>query len=112
MGKNLMTPELVNERERKISDFIVKQKQTYDFKIRYAEIRVREFIRECNIRDLNTHVSVGGLDSITLYMFIKSLGYRVPGVSVSILEDKSIQEIHKQLGVTIIKPYKKIPTKI
>ena len=41
MGKNLMTPELVSERERKISDFIVKQKQTYDFKIRYAEIRVR-----------------------------------------------------------------------
>lgn len=106
MGKNLMTPELVSERERKISDFIVKQKQTYDFKIRYAEIRVREFIRECNIRDLNTHVSVGGLDSITLYLFIKSLGYSVPGVSVSILEDKSIQEIHKQLGVTIIKPYK------
>lgn len=106
MGKNLMAPELVTERERKISDFIVKQKQAYDFKVRYAETRIREFIRECNIRDLNTHVSVGGLDSITLYMFIKSLGYKVPGVSVSILEDKSIQEIHKQLGLTIIKPYK------
>lgn len=104
MGKNLMTPELVSERERKISDFIVKQKQTYDFKIRYAEIRVCEFIRECNIRDLNTHVSVGGLDSITLYLFIKSLGYRVPGISVSYLEDSSIQKIHKELGIKKLKP--------
>lgn len=92
--------------EEKIASFIVKQKQSYDFKVRYAETRIHEFIRECNIRDLNTHVSVGGLDSITLYIFIQSLGYNIPGVSVSILEDKSIQEIHKQLGLTIIKPYK------
>ena len=92
--------------EEKIASFIVKQKQPYDFKVRYAEIRIHEFIQECNVRDLNTHVSVGGLDSITLYMFIQSLGYKIPGVSVSILEDKSIQKIHKQLDLTIIKPYK------
>lgn len=98
--------ERIAGRNEKIASFIVKQKQPYDFKIRYAETRVHEFIRECGIRDLNTHVSVGGLDSITLYLFIKSLGYKIPGVSVSILEDKSIQQIHKQLGLTIIKPYK------
>lgn len=92
--------------EEKIANFIVKQKQPYEFKVRYAETRVHEFIRECNIRELNTHVSVGGLDSITLYLFIKSLGYTVPGVSVSVLEDKSIQKVHNQLGLIKLKPYR------
>ena len=92
--------------DTKIATFIVKQKQPYDFKIRYAELRIREFIRECDLRDLNTHVSVGGLDSITLYLFIKSLGIDIPGVSVSVLEDKTVQAVHKQLGITRINPYK------
>ena len=56
----------------KIASFMVKQKQPYEWKKRYAEIRIREFIRECDKRELNCHVSVGGLDSITLFMFIKS----------------------------------------
>ena len=47
--------------DEKISSFIVKQKQPYEFKLRYAEIRVREFIDECNKRGLNTHVSVEDL---------------------------------------------------
>ena len=92
--------------DRKIADFIVKQKQSYEFKVSYAASRVNEFIRECGKRDLNVHVSVGGLDSITLFLFIKSLGYSVPGVSVSSLEDKSIQVIHKQLGIIPLKPLK------
>ena len=33
--------------QRKISDFIVKQKQDYEFKIRDATIREREFLVEC-----------------------------------------------------------------
>ncbi|MFR2137257.1 MAG: hypothetical protein ACLS5A_04065 [Pseudoruminococcus massiliensis] len=92
--------------DEKIATFIVKQKQSYEFKVKYAEIRVHEFIRECNIRNLNTHVSVGGLDSITLYLFIKSLGYKVPGITVSLLEDKSIQEVHNQLELVKLKPYR------
>lgn len=36
MGKNLMTPDLVAERKQKMADFIVKQKQPYEFKIAYA----------------------------------------------------------------------------
>lgn len=100
--------ERVSGQEKKIADFIVKQKQPYEFKIAYAETRVHEFIRECGTRNLDTHVSVGGLDSITLYMFIKSLGYdkAVPGVSVSMLEDKSIQAVHKQLGLIRLAPYR------
>ncbi len=46
--------------EQKIADFIVKQKQDYVFKKRYAQIRAQEFARECEARGLNYHVSVGG----------------------------------------------------
>ena len=92
----------------KIASFMVKQKQPYEWKKRYAEIRIREFIRECDKRELNCHVSVGGLDSITLFLFIKSLRIDdVPGISVSYLEDKSVQEVHKKLGLIRIKSAKK-----
>lgn len=85
--------------DRKKADFRVKQQMPYDFKVSYAEARAWEFYRECGKRDLNCHVSVGGLDSITLYLFLKSIGINVPAVSVSILEDKSIQRVHEQLGI-------------
>lgn len=85
--------------KRKIADFIVKQKQDYGFKVHYAAIRAREFAEECDARGLGYHVSVGGLDSITLFLFLKSIGIYAPGISVSYLEDASIQKIHKQLGI-------------
>lgn len=89
--------------EKKIADFKVKQKQDYEFKKRYAYIRAWEFYNEAAKRDLNVHVSVGGLDSITLFMFLRSIGINAPGVSVSILEDVSIQRVHKQLGIERLK---------
>ena len=82
--------------DRKIADFRVKMKQPYDFKVRYAELRAREFVDQCNERELDYHVSVGGLDSITLYMFLHSIGIYAHGISVSSLEDKSIQRVHKR----------------
>lgn len=102
-------PENVLERmeridgKRKIADFQVKQKQDYEFKVKYATIRAREFVTECDKRGLNYHVSVGGLDSITLFLFLKSLHIHAPGISVSSLEDRSIQEIHKKLGIERLK---------
>ena len=92
--------------DKKIADFNVKMNLDYDFKKAYAAVRVNEFISECSKLDLNTHVSVGGLDSITLLFFIRSLGYDIPAISVSSLEDKSIQEVHKKVGVTRINSYK------
>lgn len=89
--------------ERKISDFKVKQKQDYEFKVNYARIRAWEFYNECAKRDLDVHVSVGGLDSITLFLFLKSIGINAPGISVSYLEDKSIMKVHKQLGIIGLK---------
>lgn len=93
--------------DKRIADFRVKMKQPYDFKVNYAFTRVKEFIVECGKRDLNCHVSVGGLDSITLYKFVNEYcGYSVPGISVSALEDVSIQNVHKELGVEILHSYK------
>ena len=52
------------------------------------------------------HVSVGGLDSIVLYIWLLSIGIKVPGITVSSLEDKGNQRVHKALGLTFVKSYK------
>ena len=92
--------------DEKVANFRVKQKMPYEFKKAYAEQRALEFQRECDRRGLNTHVSVGGLDSITLLIFLRSIGIDCPAISVSTLEDKSIQKIHRELGVERLKPLK------
>lgn len=88
----------------KIASFKAKQNMPYDFKVNYAKIRAREFYNECGKRDLDCYVSVGGLDSITLLLFLRSIGIDVPAVSVSSLEDVSIQRVHKKLGVISLPP--------
>lgn len=90
--------------KEKIADFMEKQKYPYDIKVQYAERKAREFVRECGKRGLNTHISVGGLDSITLLVFLRKLGIDCPAVSCSLLEDKSIQQVHKELGVIGLYP--------
>lgn len=107
MGMNVLERMEKIDAKTKIANFIVKQKQSYEFKIKYAEIRAREFVNECDKRELNYHVSVGGLDSMTLYLFLKSIGINAPGISVSYLEDKSIQEAHKKLGIIRLTSSKK-----
>lgn len=107
MSKSVVERMQEIDADTKIAHFIVKQKQDYEFKKNYACIRAREFVTECENRELNYHVSVGGLDNITLYLFLKSIGIEAPGISVSHLEDRSIQEIHKQLGITRLKAAKR-----
>ena len=109
MKENILERNKRLNMDQKIADFLVKQKQPYDFKVAYAEARAWEFVNECGKRGLNYHVSVGGLDSITLFLFLKHIGIDAPGISVSMLEDKSIIRIHKQLGIERIKPYRKKP---
>ena len=97
------------ETKRSIETFEYLQSMPYSIKVEIAKTRIREFELECGIRDLDTHISVGGLDSITLLCLIRSMGYSkeaIPAVSVSILEDKSVQEVHRKLDVIPIKPYK------
>lgn len=79
----------------------------YEAKVCLAESRIWEWYETCRANNKNCHVSVGGLDSLTLLLLVrKELGDKVPAISVSSLEDKSIQEIHKELGVVSISPIK------
>ncbi len=95
-----------NNSDYKMKMFTAKQRLPYEMKVEHAKIRAREFVSECDKRDLNYHVSVGGLDSITLLLFLRSIGIDCPAISASTLEDASIQRIHKQLGVECVKPIK------
>lgn len=105
-----MSKENVMERRKrlgtdaKVSAFIQKQHLPYHLKVRHAAIRAREFVDECAARGVNYHVSVGGLDSITLLLFLRSIHIDAPAVSSSHLEDVSIQRIHRELGVERLKP--------
>ena len=89
-----------------ISEFQQKQSLPYDAKVAHAEKRAWEFYDKITGEGKNVHVSVGGLDSIVLLLFLRSIGINIPAISVSILEDKGNQDIHKLLDVQSIKPYK------
>lgn len=105
--------ESIIERNRRIgadekrAAFIAKQKLPYEIKKKYAAVRAREFVGLCDQHDKNYHVSVGGLDSITLFLFLHSIGIRCPGVSVSCLEDKGNQAVHRALGIVSVSPLKR-----
>lgn len=103
--KNVIDRMKETDAEAKISSFRVKQQLPYDFKVKYAKIRAREFYDHPDIAG-NCYVAVGGLDSITLLEFLRAIGIHVPAVSVSVLENKSIQAVHQQLGVIPLKPLK------
>ncbi len=104
MTMNIDTIDEYKEHKRqKHQEMLMKQNAPYSVKVRMAKDRIRGFISECDARGLNYHVSVGGLDSIVLASLIRSMGYgpeSVPFVSASHLEDKSIQRVHKELGVS------------
>ena len=86
-----------------------KQRVPYSIKKRMSEQRIRDFYEEALSRGLSCHVSVGGLDSIVLAHLIREMGYteeQIPFVSASTLEDISIQKVHKEMGVIVVKPLK------
>ena len=87
----------------KVKDFIAKMKQDYAFKKAYAARRAWEFYNHPDVAGM-CYVAVGGLDSITLFLFLRSIGIDVPGTSVSMLEDRSIQKVHKALGIRALRP--------
>ena len=94
------------EKKRKKAQFTARQRLPYAVKIKRQKQKAWEFYEEILSRDANCHVSVGGLDSITLYIWLKSIGINVPAISISNVEDKSIQRVHKALGIEIVKSYK------
>ena len=104
-------PDMVREAWKKAKsdmrkNFASLQALPYGEKLERQEMKAREFLAEMENRGSRCHVSVGGLDSITLYVWLMSLGIEVPAVSVSVLEDKSVQDVHRALGIEIIKPYR------
>lgn len=73
-------------------EFRQKQSLPYEAKVNHAIIKAREFYDQL---EGNVFCSVGGLDSITLLTFLrKYVSPDIPGVSVSIIEDKSNQAVH------------------
>ncbi len=86
--------------------FTAMQNLPYEIKVKRARIRAYEFMEQMDKRGCEAHVSVGGLDSITLLLFLRKIGIDIPAISVSSVEDKSIQKIHKALGVQSLKSLK------
>lgn len=77
----------------------------YEEKKSHAAQMILDWADICEAHGKGVCVSVGGLDSITLLLFARQLlGPHVVGASVSSLEDKSIQDVHRQLGVVRIPP--------
>ena len=96
-------------KQEKHQEMLMKQNVPYKVKRRMSEDRIRDFIQEAKSRGVNTHVSVGGLDSIVLGHLIREMGYgedEVPFISASSLEDASIQKVHKEMGCICVKPLK------
>ena len=82
-----------------IDNFCYMQEHyTYKQKIRHAENVARSYEEKCREMGMNCHVSVGGLDSITLHYFLEECGVHVPCVSCSTLEQKGVQAVHKRIA--------------
>ena len=81
------------EKKRKKAQMAAMQALPYEIKVRRAELRAREFVEKLDDMGLEAHVSVGGLDSIVLLLFLRRIGIDIPAISVSSLEDKSIQAV-------------------
>lgn len=104
--KNTNADEWKRIKQYKKAMFTEMQHYKYPVKIRRAEQRAEEFYLEMQRQGYSAHVSVGGLDSITLYLFLRSIGIHVPAISVSAVEDLSIQRVHKALNITRLTSYK------
>ena len=102
--------------KKRREEFHQKQRLPYRSKLNYAQRRAYDFQKECWRRGLNYHVSVGGLDSIVLFLFLRKIGIDdAIGISRSSLEDASNRRVHRSLGIIPIgaakdsngKPYSK-----
>lgn len=88
-----------------IYEFMQKQSLPYEAKVAHAVNKAREFYEHLSG---DVYVSVGGLDSIVLLYFVrKYVNPNIQGVSVSCLEDITIQKVHDQIPNFIkLKPIK------
>lgn len=91
--------------QEQIQRFRELQDLPYNIKIQYAIGKAQEFFDTMKGK---VFCSVGGLDSITLLLFLREyVDPGIRGVSLSVLEDKTIRKVHKDLGnMVFLKPYK------
>lgn len=111
MSVKIWKPGQTRESEDEKRDRLDKNEQymsmPYEAKVNLAKTRIWEWDDTCCHYGKTPAVSVGGLDSITLLALVQSeLGKDVQGISVSVLEDKSVQAVHREMGVIPIKPLK------
>jgi len=94
----------IEARRREAAQYLA---MPYGAKVSLAETRIWQWHDTCWEHGKDYHVSVGGLDSITLLALVrKTLGQDVVGMSISQLEDKSVQRVHQEMGVISIPPIK------
>lgn len=105
MGE-LSTEEWKKQKKIQRAIFTAKQNLPYEVKLRRQARRAWEFWTQMEYENKNCHVSVGGLDSITLFIWLHSIGIHVTGITVSGIEDQSIQKVHRALGLEVVKSYK------
>lgn len=104
-------PEIVHNAWKKAKrdmkrNFQALQDLPFEDKIRRQTRVAHEFYGAMKKRGCGCHVSVGGIDSITLFVWLKSIGIDVPAISVSAIEDKGNQRVHKALGIECVRSYK------
>lgn len=110
-GIDESAPDVVQNAWRKAKqdmkrNFSELQALSYEEKLERQKEKAYEFYDEMQKRGHSCHVSVGGLDSITLFIWLHSIGIHVPAISVSAVEDKGNQKVHKALGIELVKSYK------
>ena len=86
-------PDFVKDAWRKakqdrIREFKKKQDLSYDEKLERQAKIAWSYYEQLQGMKLNAHVSVGGLDSITLYIWLLSIGIDVSAVSVNRTMDR------------------------
>ena len=87
--------------------FTKLQEMPYEDKIKRQERIAKEYYEEVTNRyGKNVHVSVGGLDSIVLTIWLHSIGIDCPAISVSNVENQGNQLVHRALGIEVVKSYK------
>lgn len=110
-GIDESAPDVVQNAWRKAKqdmkrNFTELQELPYEEKLKRQKKKAYEFYEEMQKRGHRCHVSVGGLDSITLFIWLHSIGIHVPAISVSAVEDKGNQKVHRALGIELLKSYK------
>lgn len=77
---NITNEQWKEEKKKKKARFTAMQNLPYEVKVKRAELRAIEFVERLDELDMQAHVSVGGLDSITLLVFLRKIGIDVPAI--------------------------------